>query len=70
MAGFVGGSVGSILSHPFDYYKTLYQSGHTIHYYNYRNMFTGVGARMMICSLSMTIGNWSYNYLLNNWFHT
>ena len=68
VAGGVGGFIGSIITHPFDSYKTLVQSNKKVHFTNYRQMFNGLGARCSICSISMTIGNWSYNYLLENVF--
>ena len=68
LAGFSGGLVGSVLSHPFDYYKTLIQSGNKITKENYYKVFKGIGARTVLSCLSMSIGNWSYNYLLENFF--
>ena len=68
LAGFVGGTIGSIVSHPFDYYKTLIQSNQKINKNNYYNIFKGVTARTLICCLSMGIGNWTYNYLFENFF--
>ena len=68
VSGFTGGFVGSIITHPFDYYKTLIQSNKKITMANYNKVFNGLGARCAICSISMTIGNWSYNYLLDNVF--
>ena len=68
VSGFVGGLTGSVLSHPLDYYKTLIQSKTPITKDNWYNVFKGVTARSVICCLSMGIGNFTYNYLLENFF--
>ena len=68
LAGFSGGLIGSVLSHPFDYYKTLIQSNTDINKNNFYKVYKGVSARSLICCLSMGVGNWSYNYLLENFF--
>ena len=68
VSGFVGGLTGAIVSHPFDYYKTLQQSYKPLPSRYYYQIYNGLGARMAICALSMSIGNWSYNYLLDNVF--
>ena len=68
VSGFVGGFIGSIMSHPFDSYKTIVQTNKKFTMAHYKHLFNGLGARCAICSMSMTIGNWSYNYLLNNVF--
>ena len=65
IAGAVGGFTGSFLSHPLDTYKTMIQSNQRYIIKNYTAWFNGLSARCLICTLSMTIGNWSYNYLLN-----
>lgn len=68
IAGATGGFVGSIITHPLDSYKTLVQSNKYTPVINYKQWFNGLYARCLICTISMTIGNWSYNYLLENVF--
>ena len=69
VTGGIGGLIGSIISHPTDYIKTIKQSninytyGQIIFNKNFiKNCMNGVFARTGVCFISMGIGSYIYNY--------
>lgn len=59
-SGLIGGLTGAVLSHPFDYIKTMKQSYLSV---NYKYIYKGITIRTFIAMLSMGIGNFIFNSL-------
>lgn len=53
---FIGGAIGSLISHPFDTLKTIYQSDNKLGEVNMRMLYRGAMYRNMISMISLGVG--------------
>lgn len=73
ISGSIGGLLGSIISQPFDYIKTLRQSDKNIKFYDIFNIkhkkyfMNGCTARSLVCFMSMGIGSLALDFY-NDYF--